>query len=388
MGISKEEISLLEQTARRLGAQVEASGVEEDPERAMAFFERAWELGMAADPDPAAPGFMTGVWGRAAVEESLRPSLRILSILGEFSAGFAAMVHAQGLACLALGGAPVFPIRTRLAVGWLSEYGISIGEGGRSAGAGIRLRNSSGVLRLEGTVRFLIASGPPQGYVLFAGLDDRSGEGGWALILLDATTTGVRIELLPERLGLRSLWMAHLYGETVHLAPDRILLRGPEADQRLRQVLAIDYLGQAAMALGIARRSLREAYVYARQRYQGGRWIIDHPAVRLLLGTAAFDCAALEAVLERHADVPLKAVGDAALLRWAAVAKLAIGEHAYRAVTNSMQVLGGYGYMEDYPLARRLRDVATLRTLHGAPDLIRMVLAGLEKEKGIGGSGG
>lgn len=375
MRTSNGEIQLLELTARRFAAQAEASGIAEDRERALSLYEQAWELGMVADPSTTAPGFVTGVWGRGVVEENLRPSLRVLSILGEISAGFAAMIHAQGLACLALDGAPVFPARARLALGWLSEYGIPIGWRGGSAGAGMALRSASGVLYLEGTLRFLIASGSPQGYLLFARQTDPSDGEEWALIALDAATPGIRVEPLPERLGLRIVWMAHLHGEEIPLAPERILLRGAEAHQRLEQIIAIDWLGQAAIALGVIRRSLREACAYAQQRYQGGRLIIDHPAVQLLLGAAVSDQAILEAILERHADMSLKAIRHDVLLRWAATAKLAIGEHAYRAVTNSMQVLGGYGYMEDYGFAGRLRDVATLRTLHGAPDPIRMVLA-------------
>jgi hypothetical protein len=69
------------------------------------------------------------------------------------------------------------------------------------------------------------------------------------------------------------------------------------------------------------------------------------------------------------------------LLRWAITARLAVVEHAHRAVTDCLQTLGGYGYMEDYRLEKRLRDVATLKSLHGAPDQLRLYLNELGKDR-------
>jgi len=172
--------------------------------------------------------------------------------------------------------------------------------------------------------------------------------------------------------------MGHLQADGVLIAREgaaRILARGEEAHRRLRRLLALDWLGHAAIALGVARRSLDQARAYARTRYQGGRRIIAHGPVRSLLGTAAADVMTLELLLKAHAEQPLSALSEDVLERWAAVAKLAIAEHAWRAVSNSLQVMGGYGYMEDHGLAGRLRDVSTLRVLHGSPDRIRLCYA-------------
>jgi alkylation response protein AidB-like acyl-CoA dehydrogenase len=73
-------------------------------------------------------------------------------------------------------------------------------------------------------------------------------------------------------------------------------------------------------------------------------------------------------VLERHVGSPLTELDPDALLRWAIDARLAAGEHATRAVSDALQALGGYGYMDEYGLSKRLRDVTALRVLHGGPD--------------------
>jgi hypothetical protein len=81
--------------------------------------------------------------------------------------------------------------------------------------------------------------------------------------------------------------MGHLHAGGVLIAQEgvaRILARGEEAHRRLRRLLALDWLGHAAIALGVARRSLDQARAYARTRYQGGRRIIAHGPVRSLLG--------------------------------------------------------------------------------------------------------
>ena len=101
---------------------------------------------------------------------------------------------------------------------------------------------------------------------------------------------------------------------------DQVLHVGEAARRPLQQVMACDWLGQAAIALGVARRSLRDSRAYTAQRYQGGR-------------------------------------------------------------THCLQTLGGYGYMEDYPFERRLRDVSTLKSLHGAPDQLRLLLNELAKDE-------
>jgi butyryl-CoA dehydrogenase len=138
--------------------------------------------------------------------------------------------------------------------------------------------------------------------------------------------------------------------------------------------MTCDWLGQAAIALGVTRRSLRDSRKYTAQRYQGGRIIEEHASIQLLQGTAEYDIALLTAILYQHADEPLSPQDPAALLRWAVQVRLALVEHAHRAVTHCLQTLGGYGYIEDYGFEKRLRDVSTLKSLHGAPDQLKLFL--------------
>jgi alkylation response protein AidB-like acyl-CoA dehydrogenase len=168
----------------------------------------------------------------------------------------------------------------------------------------------------------------------------------------------------------------------VAIPPEGVLGRGPAARQLLAQLLACDWLGQAAVALGVARRALQDSRAYTAQRYQGGRLIEAHASVQLLQGTAEYDVALLEAILYRHADEPLATLDTNLLLRWALAARLGVVEHAARAVTDCLQTLGGYGYMEDYGLEKRLRDLSTLKSLHGPPDQLKLFLNELARGDG------
>jgi alkylation response protein AidB-like acyl-CoA dehydrogenase len=208
----------------------------------------------------------------------------------------------------------------------------------------------------------------------FAQEEDGEADPNWVTLLVDANTSGVVLEPVTERTGLRAVHQYHLQCRNVLLDPDAMLQRGEPARCALVRVLACDWLGQAAVALGVARRALEESRAYAAVRYQGGRIIQDHPAIQLLQATADYDVAMQSAVLFQSAPRPLPAWDETALLRWAIHARLAVVEHAQRAVTDCLQTLGGYGYMEDYGLAKRLRDVSTLKSLHGAPDQLKLFL--------------
>ena len=108
-------------------------------------------------------------------------------------------------------------------------------------------------------------------------------------------------------------------------------------------------LGMAALCSGILGAALEQAWSYARQRYQGGRLIVEHPTVREMLATMAADLRNLEALLA-HAATPEP---ELATCR---AAKLAAGRMAVAGASMGMQVLGGYGYMRDYGMERLLRD--------------------------------
>ena len=378
--LDPEERQAMETMLRRFVARIDETlfaivGPDGDLARVPRLLAEAREMDILAAPAPGAPGYELGVWGQHCHQEGLTRSLLTLSLLGEACAGFATAAHAQGLACLALDGQTHFPPTTLLAAAFTPNYGIPLSTRLRSEGSGLRLTEAGGGLRLDGTGHFLLAAGAPEWLVCFA---QRPGTGGaepeWVSLVLAADAPGATLAEVTHRTGLRAARQYHLRCDRVAISPDQVLHRGEAARRLLQQVLACDWLGQAAIALGVARRSLRDSRAYTAQRYQGGRIIEEHASIQLLQGTAEYDVALLAAILYQHADEPLSSQEPTALLRWAIGAKLAVVEHAHRAVTHCLQTLGGYGYMEDYGFEKRLRDVSTLKSLHGAPDQLKLFL--------------
>jgi hypothetical protein len=330
-------------------------------------------IGLLADVDPETGHW--GVWGAHADDEGAAFSLAVLRRLGRVCAGLATAVHAQGLGVRLLGasepaGLPAgLPTGTRLAAAFCPPYGLALDP--RTTDDGMRLIGD----RLTGTARFALAAGTAEAVVVAAhapgsgtGADDAR-----AVVCLPSGTPGLRLVPTGRRIGLRAATMLDVVADGVTFTGDvQRYVGGPAAD-RLRITMAADWLGQAAIALGCAEQAIAVARDYTRSRVQGGVAISEHAAIRLLLSRAEHDAAVVAAVLERHAGTPLAQLDPATLLGWAVDARLAAGEHAGRAVTDALQTLGGYGYMDEYGLSKRLRDVTALRVLHGGPD--QLVLA-------------
>jgi hypothetical protein len=384
-----DERHAVEALLRRFAEKIEkilfaAEGPDGDLTAIPPLLNEAREIGVVADPASNAPGYTFGVWGRICQKEGLKASLLALSILGEACAGFATAVHAQGLACLAMIGEAQYTTATNLSVVFMPQYGVPLSFHPPLVGTGLQLVDAEGSPKWNGTGHFLLAAEAPDKLVCYALRSIISGaQPEWVSLTINADAPGVKLtELEPTmRTGLRAVRQYHLRLKGVAASQARILCEGKAARRSLSQVLACDWLGQGAIALGVARRSLRDSRTYTSQRYQGGRLIEEHAAVQLLQGTAEYDISLLEAIIYRHADEPLSSLDSVALLRWAVQARLAVAEHAHRAVTNCLQTLGGYGYMEDYGLEKRLRDVSTLKSLHGAPDQLKLFLNQLAHEQ-------
>ncbi len=329
----------------------------------------ASSVGLLAHPDTG----RWGVWGAHVDSEGVGPSLAMLRRLGRVCVGLATAVHAQGLGTLLIGSecrSPAAPAGDRLVAAFSPPFGVALDP--RTFGDGLLLVDD----RLQGMARYALVADSADLVVLAA----RAGAGSdacWVVLVLAAGTTGLRLETTGARIGLRATGMVDVFADHVAVPPEAEHHRGEPAERRLSTTIGCDWLGQAAIALGSAERAVADATAYTCSRFQGGVTIAEHASIRLLLGRAEHDLAVLAAVLDRHEGTPLSELDPTTLLRWGADARLAAGEHGGRAVTDALQALGGYGYMDEYGLSKRLRDLAALRVLHGGPDQLLLLRHGL-----------
>lgn len=332
------------------------------------LIEEAARIGVVAEPG--GEGLDTGVWGRHVWQQGLWLSLQSLSILAGTCAGLAYAVHAKGIASLAA---------ARSAAGRLGGAGTNTAAAIAAPGGSIVDPRSSqdaltllpgprpGAQRLCGSAVAIAAVGAPTELACLARLTNAgSAPTGWAVVAVAAGAAGSSLSHEGRPLGLRAVDRWRISCRDVPVEEGDLLLEGAAAARTAAEVVACDWLGQAAIAAGVGKRAVGEARHYAASRRQGGSTIARLPAVKALLGRAAFDAEILDAVLAEHAHQPLEAHESGALLRWAARARVAAADHGLRAVTDSLQVFGGYGYLDDYGMSKRLRDIQTLITLHGS----------------------
>jgi alkylation response protein AidB-like acyl-CoA dehydrogenase len=136
-------------------------------------------------------------------------------------------------------------------------------------------------------------------------------------------------------------------------------------------------MGMAAIATGIAKGAAGAARKYTAERYQGGTQIEEHPAVKMLIAGAEAGIASAQATVFSLQDVSLDSLQG---LRKSAAAKLTVMELCSRAVTDCLQTFGGYGYMEDFGMEKRLRDVTVLKSASGSPTYLKQIIFDIEKE--------
>jgi len=396
--ISSDDLDLLRENLGRFGDHVTATlfppGHDATPDGDLGavagLLGESAGMELTASPSPGCTRHDYGVWGRHVLTDGCRLSLEILAGLAEACAGIGACVHAQGIGCLALdgwkppgpGSADAEPVGSHdtVAAVFVPPYGVALDN--RTSGDGVHIDTAT--RRLVGASPFVWSASAPERLVVFARSDTAGGRDadhrGWVVAAVPTEAPGVRIVDVGARVGLRALSQFQVEFDGAVVDEASVVASGPAAESVVTRVVACDWLGNAALALGTSRRARREAGDYAQGRYQGGHVIARHAAVRLLLAEADHDVATMEALVGRLADEPLESMDAPDLLRWAIDCRLAVGEHAHRAVTNSVQALGGYGYLDDYGLSKRLRDVSALRVRHGGREQVLLLRQGLAQE--------
>ncbi|MFB6453077.1 MULTISPECIES: acyl-CoA dehydrogenase family protein [unclassified Bradyrhizobium] len=225
---------------------------------------------------------------------------------------------------------------------------------------------------LNGAKQF-ISSGRTAGLaIVFAVTDPAAGKRGISAFLVRTDSPGYSVERIERKLGQAASDTCAIRFDNVFV--EDAMRLGPEGAGYSIALsnLEAGRIGIAAQCVGMARAALDAAVKYAGERTSFGSPIIAHQAVGFRLADLA---ARLEAAhqLVLHAA----AMKDAALpcLKEASMAKLVASETAEAVVSGSLQTFGGYGYLEDYSIAKIYRDVRVCQIYEGTSDIQRMVIA-------------
>ncbi|MGW1714692.1 acyl-CoA dehydrogenase family protein [Streptomyces sp. NPDC002156] len=225
---------------------------------------------------------------------------------------------------------------------------------------------------VNGTKMFITNGTWADVVLLFARSTDAPGHKGVSAFLVPADTPGLTRRPLHGKLGLRGQATAELVFEDVRVPASAML--GPEGKgfSVAMSALAKGRMSVAAGCVGIAQAALDAAVRYAGEREQFGGPIARHQLVQELISDIAVDVDAARLLTWRVADLVDRGLPFATE---SSKAKLFASEAAVRAANNALQVFGGYGYIDEYPAGKLLRD-ARVMTLYEGTSQIQKLLIG------------
>ncbi|WP_406195446.1 acyl-CoA dehydrogenase family protein [Streptomyces europaeiscabiei] len=225
---------------------------------------------------------------------------------------------------------------------------------------------------ISGTKMFITNGTWADVVLLFARSTDAPGHKGVSAFLVPADTPGLTRRAIHGKLGLRGQATAELVLEEVRVPASTML--GPEGKgfTVAMSALAKGRMSVAAGCVGIAQAALDVAIRYATEREQFGKSIAHHQLVQELITDIAVDVDAARLLTWRVADLVDRGQPFATE---ASKAKLFASEAAVRAANNALQVFGGYGYIDEYPAGKLLRD-ARVMTLYEGTSQIQKLLIG------------
>jgi alkylation response protein AidB-like acyl-CoA dehydrogenase len=225
---------------------------------------------------------------------------------------------------------------------------------------------------LNGSKQFITSGQNGDVVIVFAVTNPDQGKRGISAFIVPTNTPGYTVTRIEKKLGLRCSDTAQITFDNMRLTPD--LLLGKEGDGYKIALSNLEggRIGIAAQSVGMARAAFEVACDYAKDRTSFGDKIINHQAVGFRLADMATEIEAarllyLNAAQMRDAGQPC--------LKQASMAKLFASEMAERVCSAAIQTLGGYGYVEDFPLERIYRDVRVCQIYEGTSDIQRMVIS-------------
>ncbi|MFE6978715.1 acyl-CoA dehydrogenase family protein [Streptomyces sp. NPDC057682] len=245
------------------------------------------------------------------------------------------------------------------------------GTGSDAGSLATRAVRDGGDYVINGTKMFITNGTWADVVLLFARTNDTPGHRGVSAFLVPADTPGLTRRTIHGKLGLRGQATAELVLEDVRVPASALM--GPEGKgfSLAMSALAKGRMSVAAGCVGIAQAALDAAVRYAGEREQFGTPIAGHQLVQELISDISVDVEAARLLTWRVADLIDRGQDFATA---ASRAKLFASEAAVRAANNALQVFGGYGYIDEYPVGKLLRDARVMTLYEGTSQIQKLII--------------
>jgi alkylation response protein AidB-like acyl-CoA dehydrogenase len=225
---------------------------------------------------------------------------------------------------------------------------------------------------LNGTKNWISNAGEADFYLVFAVTNPDVGHSqGISSFLVEADRPGFLVGKLEDKMGIRGSPTGQLILESVRVPSENLV--GQEGAGFKIAMATLDRSGVAAQAVGVAQGAIDFALGYSKEREQFGRPIGTFQGIQFKLADMETRTAAARELLYR-ASTKIDE-GDSDLGKYSAMAKLFASDTAMWVTTEAVQVLGGYGFVNDYPLERMMRDAKITQIYEGTNEIQRLVIA-------------
>ena len=210
-------------------------------------------------------------------------------------------------------------------------------------------------------------------FVVFAMTDKSKGNHGISAFIVEKDFPGFSVGKHEVKMGLHGSPTAEIVFQDCIVPKENLLGQEGKGFKIAMQTLDGGRIGIAAQALGIAEGAMNEAIDYTKARVQFGKPISKFQNTQFVLADMEVGCEAGRLLIYQAAE---KKQNGQRYTKEAAIAKLFCSEHANKSVTKALQALGGYGYTNDYPLERMMRDAKITEIYEGTSEVQRIVISG------------
>ena len=263
---------------------------------------------------------------------------------------------------------------TQLAAGKGFSYCLSESEAGSDAAAmKTKAVKDGDSWVISGSKKWISNAGVSEFYTVLASTDPSKGAKGISAFIVEKSDPGVSFGSHEKKMGFRGSPTREVYFDNVKVNDDRRLGEIGSGFSLAMKTLDHTRITIAAQALGIAQGAFDVAKKYAHERRQFGKPIFDFQAVQFMLADMAMQIEAARQLTYAAAVKSERAESD--LTFFSAASKCFATDVAMKVTTDAVQVLGGYGYVSDYPVERMMRDAKLTQIYEGTNQIQRVVMA-------------
>ena len=263
---------------------------------------------------------------------------------------------------------------TQLAKGKGFSYCLSESEAGSDAAAmKTRAVKKDDGWVLNGSKKWISHAGVSEFYTVLASTDPEKGAKGITAFVVEKSDPGVSFGAPEKKMGFKGSPTREVYFDNVEIGDDRRISEIGGGFGLAMKTLDHTRITIAAQALGIAQGAFEVATKYAKERRQFGKPIFDFQAVQFMLADMAMEIEAARQLT--YAAAVKSERGERDLTFFSAASKCFATDVAMKVTTDAVQVLGGYGYVNDYPVERMMRDAKLTQIYEGTNQIQRLVMA-------------